>query len=79
MPRPATGRRLHTPAFDAILAMRGTTCAALAKDLLLSEGHLSDLRSGRRMVTPPTAKALADALNIPSADAILWPAQAVAA
>ena len=78
--RPALGRRLHTPAFDAFCAVKGTNCAALAKDHLMSEGHLADLRSGRRLVSPLTAITLAEALGLSSPDAILWPAmQPVAA
>lgn len=76
MARPSTGRRLHTAAFDEICAIRGKTCALLAKELLLSEGHLSDMRAGRRLATPPTAAALAEALNLTSPEAILWPATA---
>lgn len=75
MARPTTGRRLHTPAFDEICRREGMTCARIAKDHPITEGHLSDLRSGRRSVTPPVAKLLADVLNV-GADVILWPAAA---
>lgn len=77
MSRPPTGRRLHTAAFDVLVAIRGLTSAKVAEETLLSQGHISDMRAGRRMVTPPTANALADALALPNAEAILWPAAAV--
>lgn len=73
MGRPATGRRLHTAAFDELLQARGKTCAALARETGLSQSHLSNLRSGRSMVTPPVAAALSEALELTGADSILWP------
>ena len=79
MGRPATGRRLHTPAFDELVRIKGKTSAALATELMMSQGHISDLRAGRRLVTPPVAKQFADALGLINADALLWPASAVAA
>lgn len=78
MARPATGRRLHTAAFDELCAIRGKTCASIAKERLMSEGHLSDLRAGRRLVTPPVALTLAEELAITTPEVILWPAMAVA-
>lgn len=76
MGRPIAGRRLHTPAFDELVRLKGKTCASIAGDLLMSQGHISDMRAGRRLVTPPVAKTLADHLGLVSADAFLWPAAA---
>lgn len=72
MARPRTGRRLHTEAFDDLLRARGTTCAAIARKGL-SASHLSDLRSGRRSVTPLVAEMLAQALGLETPDVILCP------
>jgi plasmid maintenance system antidote protein VapI len=79
--RPRTGRRLHTAAFDELVSRAGTTNAALAREILIGEPHISDLRSGRRLVTPPIAKALAEALDLKTSESILWPnaCEAVAA
>jgi hypothetical protein len=73
MSRPATGRRLHTAAFDELLAIRGKRCADLARDTTLAESHISDMRAGRRTVTPPVAKLIATQLQLTSAEAILVP------
>lgn len=74
MARPTAGRRLHTAAFDELIRLKGKTCASLSDDLRLSPGHVSDMRSGRRSVSPPVAKRIADALDLTTADAFLWPA-----
>jgi plasmid maintenance system antidote protein VapI len=77
MARPTNGRRLHAAAFDQFVSLRGTSSAALAKDLLMSQGHISDLRTGRRLATPEVSSKLAALLNI-DAEAILWPTEAKA-
>jgi hypothetical protein len=74
MPARPTGRRLHTPAFDELIRIKGKTCASIAGDLRMSEGHLSDMRAGRRLVSPPVAVLLADHLGLAQPDAFLWPA-----
>jgi plasmid maintenance system antidote protein VapI len=78
MARPTNGRRLHAAAFDQFVALRGTSSAALAKELQMSQGHISDLRAGRRLTTPEVATRLTAELDI-TPEAILWPAAAVAA
>ena len=78
MARPTNGRRLHAAAFDQFLAVRGKSSATLAKDLLMSQGHISDLRTGRRLATPEVALKLAEYLQI-EMDAILWPVEATKA
>jgi antitoxin component HigA of HigAB toxin-antitoxin module len=77
MARPTNSRRLHVAAFDLLLGIKGLTCAELARTNVVSESQLSDMRSGRRSVSPVMAAALAKELDLPTAEPILWPIRAV--
>lgn len=62
---------MFTPAFDEFLSKANLTPASLARDWAISEGHVSEMRSGKKTVSPAIAEVLAKALDVSTVDAFL--------